>query len=107
MASKITLFSLVDEFSELEYKSPFSSTQDDTYATFRAFLEGKGLVNFAFDFWIAGDKKRMLPKFEMFNVVGEEVIVIPKVGAVVDCSKKRRVANGCDVVLDSEGGLEA
>jgi hypothetical protein len=49
----------------------------------------------------------MLPKFEMFNVVGEEVIVIPKVGAVVDCSKKRRVANGCDVVLDSEGGLEA
>jgi hypothetical protein len=45
------------------------------------------------------------PRFERFNVVEEEVIVIPKVGTVVDCSKKRRVVDGCDVVLDSEGGL--
>jgi hypothetical protein len=105
MALKITLFSLVDEFSELEYQSPLSAKQGDTYATLRAILEDKDLVDFAFDFWIAGDKKRMLPRFERFNVVGEEVIVIPKGGAVVDCSKKWRVANGCDVVLDSEGGL--
>jgi hypothetical protein len=68
-------------------------------------LEDESLVDFAFEFWIAGDKKRMLPRFERFNIIGEEVIVIPKVGAVANCSKKQRVADGCNVVLDSEGGL--
>jgi hypothetical protein len=105
MALKITLFSLADEFNELEYQSPLLATQGDTYATFRAFLEDESLVDFAFEFWIAGDKKRMLPRFERFNVVGKEVIVISKVGVVADCSTKRKVANGCDVVLDSEGAL--
>jgi hypothetical protein len=33
-------------------------------------------VDFAFNFWIAGDKKCMLPWFEKFNIVGEEVIII-------------------------------
>ena len=105
MALKITLFSLADEFSELEYQSPLLAKQGKTYATFRAFLEDKSLIDFAFKFWIAGDKKHMLPRFERFNVVGEEVIVIPKVGTIANCSTKWKVANGCDDLLDLEGSL--
>jgi hypothetical protein len=46
-------------------------------------------VDFAFNFQIAGDKKRMLSRFERFNIVGKEVIIIPRIDA--DSSKKQRL----------------
>jgi hypothetical protein len=45
--------------------------KDDTFATFRTFLENEGLVDFAFDFWIPNNKKRLLQRFKRFNVVGK------------------------------------
>jgi hypothetical protein len=102
MAFKVTLFSIADEFSKPEYQSPLSATKDDTYATFRGFLEGEGLVDFPLDFWIAGDKKRMLPRFERFNAVGEKVVVIPKADVGLELCKKRKAAEVRAVVLDSE-----
>jgi hypothetical protein len=59
-------------------------------------------VDFAFNFQIAGDKKRMLSRFERFNIVGKEVIIIPRIDA--DSSKKQRLVDGRAVVLDSECG---
>jgi hypothetical protein len=105
MAFKVMLYSIADEFSHPEYQSPLSATKDDTYATFRGFLEGEGLVDFAFDFWIAGDKKRMLPRFEKFNAIRDEVFVIPKVNVGTEVGKKRKVAGADehDIVLNSEG----
>ena len=105
MAFKVTLYLIVDEFSHLEYQSLLLATKDDTYATFRRFLEGKGLVDFEFDLRIIGDKKCMLPRFEKFNTVEDKVFVIPKVNAGIEVGKKQKVA-GVDehnIVLDSEG----
>ena len=45
----------------------------------------------------------MLPRFDTFNIVGKEVIVIPRID--MDSSKKQRLADGCVMVLDSECGL--
>jgi hypothetical protein len=99
------LYSIADKRSDLEYQSPLSATKDDTFANFRAFLEGEGLVEFPFDSWISSDKKRMLPRFERFNVVGEEVIVICKIEVESDCTKRRKVGNDRTVLSDSECGL--
>jgi hypothetical protein len=46
MVFKVTLYLNADEFSHPEYQSQLSATKDDTYATFRGFLEGEGLVDF-------------------------------------------------------------
>jgi hypothetical protein len=100
MALKVRLYSLADEFSAPEYVSPLSTAPDDTYATFRVFLENEGLIDFGFDFWIAEDQKRMLPRFKKFNPIGGEVFVICKSTSTHDLSKRRRLEDPA-VVLDS------
>jgi hypothetical protein len=35
----------------------------------------------------------MLPRFERFNVVGEEVIIIRNIGVESDCMKRRKVGD--------------
>jgi hypothetical protein len=106
MAFKVKLYSIADDLSEPEYQSPLSATKDDTFATFRAFLEDEGLLDFPFDFWICEDKKRMLPRFERFNAVGEEIIVICKVGVHPDVSKRRKISVDHGVDQNSEFGAE-
>lgn len=76
MALKVKLYTIDDEESAPEFQSPLPATKEDTYATFRLFLESEGLVDFPFDFWLPDDKIRCLPKFEKFNAVGGEVFVI-------------------------------
>lgn len=103
MAVTVVLYSIADEFSEPEYQSPLKEKSDDTFATFRVLLEGEGLVDYPFDFWIQGDKRRMLPRFEKFNTVGEEVIVIPRIDGQLDSRKRRRAGEmGRSIVSDSE-----
>jgi hypothetical protein len=63
-------------------------------------------VDFPFDFCIREDKKRMLPRFERFNVVGKEVIVICKVGVDPDVSKRRKINVDHGVDQNSEFGAE-
>jgi hypothetical protein len=100
MALKVRLYSLADKFSAPEYVSPLSAALDDTYATFRIFMENEGLIDFGFDFWVAEDQKRMLPRFEKFNPIGGEVFVISKSTSTHDLSKRRRLEDPT-VVLDS------
>jgi hypothetical protein len=50
MAFKVILYSIADKRSDLEYQSPLSAMKDDTFANFRAFMEGEGLIDFPFDF---------------------------------------------------------
>jgi hypothetical protein len=105
MAFKVTLYSIKDEGSMPQYQSPLSATSSDTYAKFCVFFENEDLVDFGFDFWITGDNKRMLTKFEKFNVIGDEVIVIPLINSASNLSKRRKTTNERGVVLDSDCGL--
>jgi hypothetical protein len=70
-------------------------------ATYKKFLQEKGLVDFPFDFWIANDKKWILQRFERFNIVGEEFCMIQRIGVDEDVSKRRKVIEDCATVLDS------
>jgi hypothetical protein len=56
-----------------------SAAVDDTYAKFRDFLEREGLIEWPFDFWEPEDKVWLLSKFERFNNVGGEILVIPAI----------------------------
>jgi hypothetical protein len=58
-------------------------------------------VDFPFDFWIADDKKRMLQRFERFNIVGDEVCMIWQTSVDEDVSKRRKVTEDRVAVLDS------
>jgi hypothetical protein len=69
MALRVKLYTIENKATTLEYQSPLPARTDDTLATFRTFLEGEGLVDFPFDFWIPNDKKRCLHKFERFNAL--------------------------------------
>jgi NADPH-dependent glutamate synthase beta subunit-like oxidoreductase len=105
MAFKVRLYTIQNEVSALEYQSPLSATKDDTFATFRVFLENEGLVDFAFNFWIPDDKKRMLQRFERFNTNAEKVFVIHRGDLGVDSAKQRKVTDKRAVVLDSKCAL--
>ena len=80
---------LADEYLTPEYVSPLIAAKEDTYATFRVFLENEELLDFAFDFWIAKEKKRMPQRFEKFNLVGAEIFVICKSSGTPEVSKRR------------------
>jgi hypothetical protein len=67
MALQVKLYSIPQEDGEMEYISLLPAKIDDTYASFRVFLEEEGLTEFSFDFWMIEDKKRMLQKFEKFE----------------------------------------
>jgi hypothetical protein len=88
MALTVTLFFVADEFTNTEYLSLLLATIEITYATFRVLLEGEGLMDYPFEFWIKGDKKCMLIRFEKFNAVRGEVYVIPRVDAAIETSSR-------------------
>jgi hypothetical protein len=47
----------------------------------------------------------MLPRFERFNYIGEEVIIIRKIGIESDCTKRKKVGDDGIVLSDSECSL--
>jgi hypothetical protein len=77
MAFTVKLYSLANESALPEYVSPLTATVNDTLTSFRLFLEGEGLIDYPFDFWVSEDKTRMIQRFEQWNRVTPEVFVIP------------------------------
>jgi hypothetical protein len=67
MAFTVKLYSLADESALLEYVSTLTATVNDTLISFRLFLEGEGLIDYPFDFWVSEDKKCMIQRFEQWN----------------------------------------
>jgi hypothetical protein len=47
---KVKFYTIDNELSAPKYQRPLPTMKDDTFATFRTFLENEGLVDFAFDF---------------------------------------------------------
>jgi hypothetical protein len=102
MALQVKLYYVLQEDSKPEYISPLPAKIDDTYASFRVFLEEEGLIlEFSFDFWMIEDKKRMLQKFEKWNSIAAQVHAIPKVGLDDPVAKRRRIDKCCDLPTET------
>jgi hypothetical protein len=107
MALQVKLYSVPQEDGEPEYISPIPAKIDDTYASFRVFLEEEGLIEFSFDFWMIEDKKRMLQKSEKWNSIAAQVHVIPKVGLGDPAAKRRRIDECCDLPTETAQDLDS
>jgi hypothetical protein len=111
MALQVKLYSIPQEDGEPEYISPLPAKIDDTYASFRVFLEEEGLIEFSFNFWMIEDKKRMLQKFEKWNsiaaqvhviwAIAAQVHVISKVGLGDPAAKRRRIDEYCNLPTET------
>jgi hypothetical protein len=101
MALQVKLYFVPQEDGEPEYISPLPAKIDDTYASFRVFLEEEDLREFSFDFWMIEDKKQMLQKFEKWNSIAVQVHVIPKVGLGDLAAKRRRIDECCDLPTET------
>jgi hypothetical protein len=101
MALQVKLYSVPQEDGEPEYISPLPAKIDDTYASFRVFLEEEGLIEFSFDFWMIEDKKQMLQKFEKWNSIAMQVHVIPNVGLGDPATTRRCINECCDLPTET------
>ena len=101
MALQVKLYSVSQEDGKPEYINPLPAKIDNTYASFRVFLEEEGLIEFSFDFWMIEDKKRMLQKFEKRNSIAVQVHVIPKVGLGDPTAKRRRINECCELPIET------
>jgi hypothetical protein len=105
MAFTVKLYSLVDELTLPEYVSLLMATVNDTLASFRLFLEGEGLIDYPFDFWVSEDKKCMIQWFKRWNRVTPEVFVIPWEEFAWGRNKRRRTDEDSAIVFGSCDGF--
>lgn len=98
MAVQVKLWILEGEFSIPTYYSKVKVVQDETFDSLRARLEGKGALEWDFDFWDMEESCRIRRKMEGLNDVGSDVYLVRAEAPRVDSSKRRRLEDGSFVV---------
>jgi hypothetical protein len=88
MSTKVSLYMLEDESCEPEFEGSMDCCEGNTCSDLHIQLEAAGVIKCPFQFWNNDEKRRIKPKMECLNPVGNKVFVVCSTTARAEIGKR-------------------